>query len=148
MANLAVPICMFQLSNFYKKFQNCENPTILAIKPKLLQKIYEHNGLKAARSMYEEMIRTPPLQLEVHRVMIDIEKSQEKPSLKGIRKCFECAIQHHGQDDVDIWMKYMKLETDSGNAQNVPGIYRRAVGMLKKELVDEFIKEQALMKLK
>lgn len=139
---------MFQLSSFYKKFQNCENPTLLAIKPKLLQKIYEHNGLKAARSLYEELIRTPPLQIEVHSVMINIEKSQEKPSMKGIRKCFECMVQHHGEDNVDTWMNYMKFETDNGNAQNAPAIYRRAVGMLKKELVDEFIKEQTLMKLK
>lgn len=139
---------MFQLSNLYKKFQNCENPTLLAIKPKLLQKIYEHNGLKAARSLYEELIRTPPIQIEVHRIMIDIEKSQEKPSLKGVRKCFECAVLHHGKDNVDIWMNYMEFETNSGNAQISPAIYRRAVGMLKKELVDQFIKEQTLMKLK
>lgn len=138
---------MFQLSNFYKRFQNCENPTLLAIKPKLLQKIYEYNGLKVARSLYDELIRTPPIQIEVHRVMINIEKSQDKPSLKGIRKCFECEVQHHGKDSVETWMNYMKFETDSGNAQNAPAIYRRAVGMLKKELVDEFIKEQTLMKL-
>lgn len=139
---------MFQLSNFYKKFQNCGNPILLSIKPKLLQKIYEHNGLKAARSLYEELIRTPPIQIEVHSVMIDIEKSQEKPSLKGIRKCFECAVHHHGKDNVYTWMHYIKFETDSGNAENSPTIYRRAVATLKKELVDEFIKEQTLMKLK
>lgn len=139
---------VFQLGNFYKKFQCCENPTLLAIKPKLLQKTYEHNGLIATRSLYEELIRTPPTQIEVHKVMINIENTQEKPSLKGIRKCFECAVQHHGKDNVAIWMDYIKFETESGNAHNAPAIYRRAVGMLKKELVDEFIKEQTLMKLK
>lgn len=139
---------VFQLDNFYKKFQSCDNPTLLAIKPKLLQKMYEHNGLKAARSLYEDLIRTPPTQIEVHRVMINIEETQEKPYSKGIRKCFECALQHHGKDNMDIWMEYMKFETEHGDAQNAPAIYRRAIGTLEKELVDQFIKEQTLLKLK
>ncbi|KAJ8716271.1 hypothetical protein PYW08_013556 [Mythimna loreyi] len=135
------------LKNLYKKFQNCENAVLLAIKPKLLQKMYENSGIKAARELYEDLIRTPPTQIEVHRNMIDIEMAQEKPNVKSIRKCYEAAVQHHGSDNVDIWMKYMMFETEN-NAQATPAIYRRAVGMLKKELVDEFIRAQTLAKIK
>lgn len=120
---------------------------VLGIKPKLLQKVYDHNGLKAARDLYEELIRTPPTQIEVHNTMIDIEKSQEKLNVKNIRKYYECAVQHHGKDNVDIWMNYMKFETESGNVQLAPLIYRRAIATLKAELVDEFIKAQTLGKL-
>ncbi|KAF9411362.1 hypothetical protein HW555_009809 [Spodoptera exigua] len=135
------------LKNLYKKFQSCENAVLLAIKPKLLQKMYEKNGLKAARDLYEDLIRTPPTQIEVHTNMIDIEMLQEKPNPKYIRKCYECAVQHHGTDNVDLWVKYMEFETDH-NAQATPAIYRRAVGTLKKEHVDQFIRAQTLAKIK
>ncbi|XP_026762558.2 U3 small nucleolar RNA-associated protein 6 homolog [Galleria mellonella] len=135
------------LKNLHKRFQNCENIVILTIKPKLLQKMYDYIGLKAARDLYEEFIKTPPLQVEVHKVMIDIEKTQDKPNSKNIRKCYEMLIQLHGTDNFDLWMEYMKFETDSGNVQAVPNIYRRAIGSLKKELADEFIKAQTLAKL-
>ncbi|KAH9638990.1 hypothetical protein HF086_000916 [Spodoptera exigua] len=135
------------LKNLYKKFQSCENAVLLAIKPKLLQKMYEKNGLKAARDLYEDLIRTPPTQIEVHTNMIDIEMLQEKPNPKYIRKCYECAVQHHGTDNVDLWVKYMEFETDH-NAQATPAIYRRAVGTLKKKHVDQFIRAQTLAKIK
>ncbi|CAB3259655.1 unnamed protein product [Arctia plantaginis] len=135
------------LKELYKQFQNCEHAALLEIKPKLLKKMYDHNGIRAARLLYEDLIRTPPTQIEVHLHMIDIEMAQEKPNVKNIRKYYECAVQHHGTDNVDIWMKYMTFETEN-NAQAAPGIYRRAVGMLKKELVDAFIKAQTLSKIK
>lgn len=131
----------------YNKFQNCENSALLSIKPKLLQKMYVINGLKAAREMYEELIKTPPTQIEVHTVMIGIEKSQEKPNSKIIRKYYECLVQHHGNNSIDVWMDYMKFETELGSTQ-AANIYRRAVGALKKELVDDFIKAQTMAKLK
>lgn len=135
------------LKNLYKKFHNCENAVLLAIKPKLLQKMYEKSGIKAARDLYEDLVRTPPTQIDVHKNMIDIEMAQDKPNAKSIRKCYECAVQHHGTDNVDIWMKYMVFETDN-NPQATPAIYRRAVGTLKNQLVDDFIKAQTLAKIK
>ncbi|XP_072947814.1 U3 small nucleolar RNA-associated protein 6 homolog [Epargyreus clarus] len=130
------------------QFQRCENALILSLKPKLLQKIYRHNGLKAAREMYENFIRVPPTQVEVHKTMISIEKSQENPSIKNIRKCYECLLQHHGKDNTEIWTDYIDFENQNGSAQNTPAIYRRAVATLNKEIVDEFIKAQALARLK
>lgn len=109
--------------------------------------MYEHSGLKATREMYEEFIRTPPIQLELHTAMIDIEKMQDNPNGKQIRKCFECLVQHCGSDNVRLWLDYMKFETDYGNAQLSPAIYRRALATLKKELVDEFIKAHTLSKI-
>lgn len=136
------------MQNLHKKFQNCENTIILALKPKLLQKMYDHNGIKAARGLYEDLIKTPPTQVDVHKIMIEMEMSQDIVNLKNIRKCFECAVQHHGSENVSLWMEYMTFETENGNAQAAPALYRRAIGMLKKELVDEFIKAQTLAKLK
>lgn len=138
---------MFQLKKLYKKFQNCENSVLLSVKPKLLKKAYEINGLKAARDIYDELIKAPPTQVEVHTVMIEIEKLQEKPSSKNIRKYYECLVQHHGNDNVSVWMDYIKFETESGSTQ-AANIYRRAVGALKKELVDEFIKAQTMARIK
>ncbi|KAL0872125.1 hypothetical protein ABMA27_004545 [Loxostege sticticalis] len=135
------------LKKLYMKFQNCENTVLLSLKPNLLKKMYEVNGLKAARDVYEDLIKAPPTQIEVHTVMIEIEKSQEKPNTKNIRKYYECLVQHHGSDNVDVWMDYMKFETELGNTQ-AANIYRRAVGALKKELVDMFIKAQTMAKLK
>lgn len=109
--------------------------------------MYKNCGIRAARDLYEDLIRTPPTQIEVHRNMIDIEMLQEKPNIKSIRKCYECAVHHHGTDNVDIWVKYMAFETEN-NAQASPAIYRRAVATLKKELVDEFIRTQALAQIK
>lgn len=109
--------------------------------------MYNQCGLKAARELYEEFVRTPPTQIELHRVMITIEKLQDKLSLKNIRKCFECLIQHHGADNKDIWAEYIDFETQNGSAQLAPTIYQRAVAVLKKELVDEFIKSQSLSRI-
>lgn len=120
----------------------------MAIKPKLLQKMYQHTGLKATRDMYEEFIRTPPIQLEVHTTMIDIETSQDALNMKQIRKCYECLVQHCGDDNMNVWMDYINFETNNGSAQFAPAIYRRALAALKKEVADEFIKAQALSKIK
>ncbi|CAG9087109.1 unnamed protein product [Plutella xylostella] len=136
------------LKNVYKRVQNCESAVLLAVKSKLLVKMYEHCGLKATREMYEEFIRTPPIQLDLHTAMIDIESNQEVVNVKQIRKCYECLVQHHGRDNVDVWCDYMKFETSKGSAALSPAIYRRAVATLKKELVDQFIKNQALAKIK
>ncbi|XP_028030528.1 U3 small nucleolar RNA-associated protein 6 homolog [Bombyx mandarina] len=136
------------IKTLYKKFQNCDNAILLAVKPKLLQKMYEHNGLKAARELYEDFIRTPPTQIELHKIMINIEKSQEKLNLKAIRKCYECAVHHHGTDNKEIWADYINFEIENGNAPNSAVVYRRAVGMLKKDIVDEFIRDQTLSKIK
>lgn len=110
--------------------------------------MFKCSGLKAAREIYEEFIRTPPTQVEVHTIMIEIERSQQKPNLKSIRKCFECLLQHHGTNSVQIWTDYINFETQNGSPQNAPAIYRRAVAVLKKELVDEFIKNQTLSRIK
>jgi hypothetical protein len=139
---------ILQLKTLHKKFQNCESTVLLAIKPKLLRKMYEYNGLKAARDMYEELVKAPPTQAELHVIMIDIEKSQNKLNIKNIRKYYECLALHHGDVNIDVWMDYMKFETELGNAQSAPTVYRRAIGALKKELVDDFIKAQTLAKIK
>lgn len=141
-------IYIFQVKSLYKKFQNCEHSIYLALKPKLLRKTYEHCGLKAARELYNEFVRTPPIQLDVHTNMLEIENSQDVKSYKNIKNCYECMVHHLGSDNYEIWLKYIKFETDHGNAKNVPSIYRRAIAVLKKELVDEFIKEHTLLKLK
>ncbi|CAG4950700.1 unnamed protein product [Colias eurytheme] len=135
------------LNKCYKKFQTCESLVVLSLKPKLLQKLYDHNGLKAARDAYDDFIRTPPTQKELHLVMINIEMAQEKVSAKHIRKCYECLVQHHGSNYVDVWLNYIKFESQHGNAQTVPQVHRRAIAALKKELVDEFIRAQTLSRL-
>lgn len=118
------------------------------LKPKLLKKVYEQNGVKAARQVYEDFIRTPPTQDDVHKVMIEIEMKQDKPYVKNIRKCYEALIQHHGKNNIEVWMNFMKFEQENGNAQAVPALHRRAIAMLEKNLVDDFIKSQTLAKLK
>lgn len=117
------------------------------MKPKLLHKIYVHNGLKLAREAYEDFIKTPPTQIDLHKIMIDIEMEQEKPNLKYVRKCYECLVQHHGKENVEIWLDYIKFEAQNGNAQAIPQVHRRAIAILKQELVDDFIKTQALSRL-
>ncbi|VVC96344.1 unnamed protein product, partial [Leptidea sinapis] len=128
----------------YKKFQACENAIALSLKPKLLQKLYEHNGLKTAREVYENFVRTPPTQKELHKVMINIELAQEKPSLKHARKYYECLVHHHGSDHVDVWLEYISFETNMGNVSAIASIHRRAIAQLKKDIVDDFIKAQAI----
>lgn len=80
--------------------------------------------------------------------MISIEKSQDKPNVKYLRKCYECLVQHHGADNAEIWQDYIDFETKHENVQAAPAIYRRAVATLKKDIVDDFIKAQALARLK
>ncbi|XP_039755815.1 U3 small nucleolar RNA-associated protein 6 homolog [Pararge aegeria] len=132
----------------FEKFRTCDNAILLSLKPKLLRKMYEHHGLKATRQIYEEFIRTPPTQVELHKVMIEIEMSQDKPTLKNVRKCYEAFVQHHGTNNIKVWMDYMDFEQTNGSAANVPAVHRRAIGVLEKKFVDDFIKAQMLSKLK
>ncbi|GBP37823.1 U3 small nucleolar RNA-associated protein 6 homolog [Eumeta japonica] len=136
------------VTSLYRMFHNCESSILLSLKPKLLEKTYQFSGLKAARNMYEEFIRSPPIQLEVQKVMLDIEKSQEKMNLAQIKKCYELMMQHHGQNDCVIWLDYINFESECGSPALVPSIYRRAIAMLDKTLVDEFIKAHTLAQIK
>lgn len=88
------------------------------------------------------------MQIDLHKTMIDLEMLQDKPLAKNIRKCYECLVQHHGNTNINVWLDYMKFETQYGNAQLVPAIHRRAIAGLNKDVVDEFIKVQSLAKLK
>lgn len=135
------------VKNVYKRFQSCEHSVFLALKPKLLEKTYEHRGLKAARDLYDEFIRTPPIQIEVHTTMINIEEKQAVKSYKNLKKCYEGMVRNHGADNYEIWLDYINFESKSGKAMLVPNIYANAIRVLKKELVDEFIKRHTLDKL-
>lgn len=137
-------INVFQLKNLLKKFHECENTVLLSIKPKLLQKVYDQSGLKAARDFYQELIRIPPVQLEVNTVMISIESLQEKPDVKQIRKIYECAILSHGSLNTDIWNDYIEFEIVTGNPTAAPEIYRRALSALTPLLIVDFIDKQAM----
>lgn len=100
--------------------------------------MHELNGLRAARELYSKLVNIPPIQIEVHKAMIQIEKEQPKPNIREIQRCFEWAIATHGAVDVDLWDEYIDFETTRGNNTAVDFIHRRAMAKLPPALANIF----------
>lgn len=140
-------IISLQLRDIFDKVDNCVSVVFLTIKPKLLSRIYDCQGLKAARDMYNKFLTMPPLQIDIHKTMIDIESKQEKKSYKNIKKYYECMVQNHGPTNYKIWLDYMKFENENNNGIDTSSIYRRAQAVLDNNLMGQFVKEHTLARL-
>ena len=79
--------------------------------------------------------------------MVEIELMQPEMLLKNVRDCFEIALLQFGSSNKDLWMDYLKFESDHGDFNQAPLIHYRAVNALVAPLADKFIAEYSLMYL-
>lgn len=96
--------------------------------------------------MYNSLCLQPPMCLELHQKMAELEIVQPRIILKYARRPHEMATLQFGKDEPKVWIDYIIFEMKYGDPRKVSDIYRRAVKTLEKSLINIFISEFALTK--
>lgn len=123
------------------------NPTVGAVlKGRYIEWLAMTKGILVARKAYSTLSMTPPFSLGLHETMAKLEDSQPKVNGKSCRQVYETAINQFGRTNTDVWMWYIKFETNFGKGLEVPRIYEQATKTLNSDLVDVFISEFHLHK--
>lgn len=117
------------------------------LKEYYLQWVYLNKGIKKARSLFNRLIQTKPISLQLFYEYFKIENSQATPKMMLLRKAYEDAVMEYGARDADIWIDYIKLEMThpQGKPENIGNIHYRAVKQLNGELNQEFITQFTLL---
>lgn len=105
-------------------------------------------SIQAARKVYDNLCLQPPLVLELHKKMIELELMQPEISLKHVRKYNEMSTLQFGKNDISIWIDYITFEMKYGDPKKVGELHGRAVKTLEPKLTDSFISEYSLIKAK
>jgi len=104
-------------------------------------------GLEEGRRFFCEQANIPPLALDFHLKMIEMELETAQKDLQLIRKNFDNACLLFGQNNIDIWFRYIRFELDHGEALRVGRIHNRAESILDASLVDQFSTQCLLLKI-
>ncbi|XP_071442395.1 U3 small nucleolar RNA-associated protein 6 homolog [Hetaerina americana] len=118
----------------------------LPFKPLYLEWLVLAKGIADARKVYDRISVQPPLCLELHTKMVQLEGMQPKVNLKHARKCFELACDQFGKSKTDVWMEYIKFEMHKGCPENITQIYQRAQETLDDLKSDSFVSEFNILK--
>ncbi|XP_015177794.1 PREDICTED: U3 small nucleolar RNA-associated protein 6 homolog [Polistes dominula] len=116
------------------------------MKPSYIEWVVLTKSIQAARKIYESLCLQPPMCLELHQKMADLELMQPEIVLKHARRPYEMATLQFGKTNPKIWIDYIIFEMKHGEAKKVGKIHRRAVKTLDAALTDTFITEYALIK--
>lgn len=118
-------------------------------------------SIEKARDAFNQLLKTKTLNslsLEFFKVMIKLEKSQDKPDERMITSCFERATEHFGKDNPEvririlflegsiskdffqIWLDYMSHLWKRGEMSKADDLRNRAMTFLKDDIskVQEF----------
>ncbi|KAL4240666.1 U3 snoRNP protein [Mactra antiquata] len=108
---------------------------------------YLKHGIQHARKIYNRVLQFKPVSLQFYKSYISMELSQANPKMKIIRSVYEEAVTEHGSKNPDIWLEFIKLESNhsKGKPENVGKLHYRAVKALDGALNQEFIKKYTLL---
>lgn len=113
-------------------------PNVAAVvKSSLLRAFHKLGGIPLARSEYKSMAISPPFSLELHQVMIELEKSKVSDS-KHMKYVHELATQQYGKSNPDVWIQYVEFLLHD-DPKNCTFLYNRACSTLENRLVKTFI---------
>ncbi|XP_071973002.1 U3 small nucleolar RNA-associated protein 6 homolog [Engystomops pustulosus] len=124
------------------------NPnTTKTMKVKYLQWTYRIQGYKRARKVFSSLQENRPFSEDFFKMMIDIEKDQEKSKMGNLREYYERALREFGAAKPDIWLSYIKEELShaEGKPENCGPIHWRAIKVLQGPAVEEFVNKYALL---
>lgn len=120
-------------------------------------------GINDARKFFNDAFRNGFPCLEMYNKMVEIEELQVKkrdsltldkpfannflfsyptqvePDVKNWRNCMTLGSYKYGQDNIDVWLNFIKFELKHGDPKDASRISERAIGALKTELVDSFV---------
>ncbi|KAI4494977.1 hypothetical protein M0804_001178 [Polistes exclamans] len=116
------------------------------MKPSYIEWVVLTKSIQAARKIYDSLCLQPPICLELHQKMADLELMQPEIVLKYARRPYEMATLQFGKTNPKVWIDYIIFEMKHGEAKKVGEIHMRAVKTLDAALTDTFITEYALIK--
>lgn len=102
-------------------------------------------GIEAARQKYQELSVLPPLCLELHKRMADLEILQPNICKINSRKPHEMSALQFGKNNIEVWLDYILFEMKHGDPMKVTDIHRRAVKTLEPAKTDQFITQYSLL---
>ena len=82
-----------------------------ALKISLLDTIFFHYGIDAARVFIQQSLAAPPNALDYYRHCITIEDAQPSPLLPSLQSLYEIAVQEYGNEQAceDVWLGYIQV---------------------------------------
>ncbi|XP_071107937.1 U3 small nucleolar RNA-associated protein 6 homolog [Haliotis cracherodii] len=104
-------------------------------------------GIIHARKVYERLVQLKPVSLDFFTKYINMENSQPKPKLKHLRQGYEDAVQEFGKFQPDLWIDYLRQETNhpKGSPEATINIHSRALKMLPGTLNLDFVTKHTLL---
>lgn len=106
---------------------------------------FKKQGIEAARKKYQELSLLPPLCLELHKKMADLEVLQPNVCKLNARKPHELSALQFGKSHIEVWLDYILFEMKHGDSMKVSDIHRRAVKTLEPAKTDQFITQYSLL---
>jgi len=102
-----------------------------------LDRSYE-KGIDKARMVYKRFQLLPPFSCDLHKNILTYELEQKKVDREEVRKIYEIYSQQFGEEEIQIWLDWIKFEEKFGNIMEVPNIVCRAESRLKPDKVNKF----------
>ena len=87
------------VEDLYRKSLQQEPPISNHFKPRILSWLATTKGLEESRRFYQEQANLPPLVIDFHYKMIELELNASVVDPQQVRKAFEGACQHFGRED-------------------------------------------------
>ncbi|XP_059616443.1 U3 small nucleolar RNA-associated protein 6 homolog [Phlebotomus argentipes] len=114
-------------------------PSVSApLKAQYIEYVAITKDINAARHKYDDLVLNTTPCLEIHEKMSFLESIQCIPNVDSWRKCHENAVRFFGEQQVDVWIEYIKFEKTQDTPKNINLIYERALKTLNVDLVNTF----------
>ncbi|KAH8336234.1 hypothetical protein KR074_012180 [Drosophila pseudoananassae] len=112
-----------------------------------LRYLWQERSVDEARKEYARLAVQPPMSLDMHRQMAQLEASvavRDGSSIKYWRMCYEFMACYFGKTEPRIWVEYLTFERDFGETKNIALLAQRALNTLEPKYVPAFESERAL----
>ncbi|CAC5408262.1 UTP6 [Mytilus coruscus] len=131
---------------FEKGICSCRQ-VALPLKEYYLQWMYLTKGVQKARTLFQRLIQTKPVSLQLFYEYMKIENAQASSKIKLLRRAYEDATMEFGNSSADLWLDFIKMEMNhpKGQPENVGTLHYRAINQLDGELNQQFVTEFTLL---
>ncbi|EDW86196.1 uncharacterized protein Dwil_GK16741 [Drosophila willistoni] len=139
-----------RLENIYAEACKSKYPEFAELRSDYLRYLWIENSPESARKEYKKLSLQPPLTLQLHREMAQLESTltiRDSANLKSWRMCLEHMALHFGKTEPSVWVDYLAFERDHGEAKNINLLTQRAVSTLEPQYVHTFEMERTLAHL-
>ncbi|XP_022211808.1 U3 small nucleolar RNA-associated protein 6 homolog [Drosophila obscura] len=136
-----------RLEEIYKLATASVWPEFAELRSDYLRYLWHAESMDAARTEYAKLALQPPMSLQLHRQMAQLESSlavRDKAGIKYWRMCYEFMAVYFGKTEPSIWVEYLTFERDQGETKNLSLLTQRALTTLEPRHVPAFEAERAL----